>query len=145
MRPGSCRAVTTFPEAACAGAALEKRLLSVCRIRVEGKYVVGPTVLMCVQHLGERIADRAKYRVFRLRIPVKLVRRTEEMVGLRHEHVCHRLRAAVCCRDEGGSYAVVYKPGTNELKSVRVRADKLLSLFLRKICNISETEQHTLI
>ena len=40
---------------------------------------------------------------------------------------------------------MVYKPGTNELNSVRVRTDKFSSLFLRKICTITEMERHTLI
>ena len=40
---------------------------------------------------------------------------------------------------------MMYKPGTNELNSVRVRADKFSSLFLRKICTISVTGRHTLI
>ena len=40
---------------------------------------------------------------------------------------------------------MVYKPGTNELNSFRVRADKFSSLFLRKMYTISVTERYTLI
>ena len=37
---------------------------------------------------------------------------------------------------------MVYEPGTNKIGGVRVRADKVGSLLLRKICAISETEWH---
>ena len=37
---------------------------------------------------------------------------------------------------------MVRKPGMNEIECVRVGADKISKLFLRKICAISEKEQH---
>jgi hypothetical protein len=42
---------------------------------------------VCVQHRRECVADRVDYRVICLGIPVELVRRAEELVGLGHGHV----------------------------------------------------------
>ena len=50
VMPGSCRAVTSFPDSACAdaGAAHKERLCTVYRIpQMEGKCVVGVTVKIC--------------------------------------------------------------------------------------------------
>ena len=42
---------------------------------------------VCVQQRGDRVANRAYYRFVRLRIPVELIRRIEELVCLGHGHV----------------------------------------------------------
>ncbi len=53
---------------------------------------------VCVEYSGERIADRAEYGVVRPGVPVELIRRAEQFVGLEHRHAGERQPAAAVCR-----------------------------------------------
>ena len=87
-----------------------------------------------MQHRGDRIANRADYRVVRIGISVELVRRAKELVSLGHKHVADRQPGfAMCCRDGGGRYAVVYKPGTYKVEGILVRFDELGNLLFEKV------------
>ena len=50
---------------------------------------------MCMCSTGERVADRADHPFVCLGIPVELVRRAEELIGLGLEHIADRQPAVV--------------------------------------------------
>ena len=74
---------------------------------------------MILQGYGERVAHRAENRLIRLSMPIKLVRRAEEFVGLKYGHASDlQPAAAVRHRDGRGGNSVAFEPGLSEIESI---------------------------